>query len=295
TPPDSGDSAPDSDTKETAEPPPPVYEHLPVLIIDTHGGTITDGAKIDATMEVIRDHDGTLTDLYKAPRDWSGDIGIELHGSSSLYDPKHSYRFETRDAKGEDLDVALLDFPVDSDWLLIGNYEDPSELRNALAYALAREVREPLGRWGGRPQGAEVCLAGDHIGLYLVTERVKRGEDRIDIDSPDDTVKGDVTGGYIVKIDQCRNACWSTSEGTYVSWTYPHDDDITPDQDTYLRAWWEDFEAVMASKSATDPKSGYAAWIDVDSFADHIVINELAHNVDAYRLSAYLYKDSDED
>ena len=98
-----------------------------------------------------------------------------------------------------------------------------------------------------------------------------------------------------MKIDQCRNACWATSEGTYVSWEYPHDDDITPDQDSYLRGWWDDFEAVMASNSATDPKSGYPTWIDVDSFADHILINELAHNVDAYRLSAYLYKDSDED
>jgi hypothetical protein len=177
-------------------------------------------------MEVIRDHDGTLTDLDKAPRDWSGDIGIELHGSSSLYDPKHSYRIETADAKGEDLDVAFLDFPVDSDWVLVANYEDPSELRNALAYALARAVREPLGRWECGRKWAELYVNDRYKGLYLVTERVKRGEDRIDIDSPDATAKGDVSGGYIVKIDQCRNDCWSTSEGTYVSWEYPQYDDI---------------------------------------------------------------------
>ena len=40
-----------------------------------------------------------------------------------------------------------------------------------------------------------------------------------------------------------------------------------------------------------DPATGYRAWIDVPSFVDQIIINELSREMDAYVRSAYFYKD----
>jgi hypothetical protein len=51
------------------------------------------------------------------------------------------------------------------------------------------------------------------------------------------------------------------------------------------------FEDALYSKDYMDPKIGYRRYIDVRSFAEHFIISELGHNVDAYRLSTYMYKD----
>ena len=40
----------------------------------------------------------------------------------------------------------------------------------------------------------------------------------------------------------------------------------------------------------TSPALGYAAYIDVASWIDHHILNVMAFNVDALRLSAYFYK-----
>ena len=37
----------------------------------------------------------------------------------------------------------------------------------------------------------------------------------------------------------------------------------------------------------------YTDYIDLESFVDYFIINELTRNVDGYRLSAFMYKDRD--
>ena len=46
-----------------------------------------------------------------------------------------------------------------------------------------------------------------------------------------------------------------------------------------------DFEKLMDSDEYADSVNGYSKMIDVDSFIDYFIINELSRNVDGYRLS----------
>ena len=55
----------------------------------------------------------------------------------------------------------------------------------------------------------------------------------------------------------------------------------------------ENFEDVMLGQEYNDPNIGYPAHMDVGSFIDLIMLHELSKNVDAYRLSTYIYKDID--
>ena len=98
---------------------------------------------------------------------------------------EHSYRFETRDARAtiSTSRSSTSRRTATGSW---SKHEDPSELRN-VAYSVAREVRGRSGV-GLRTVGRGLSQRRT-IGLYLVTENVKRGEDRIDIDSPDDTAR----------------------------------------------------------------------------------------------------------
>ncbi len=50
------------------------------------------------------------------------------------------------------------------------------------------------------------------------------------------------------------------------------------------------FGTALNSANYTNPALGYAAYIDVGSWIDHHILNVMAFNVDALRLSAYFYK-----
>jgi len=252
--------------------------------------------KVDGWLEVIEDHDGTLNDLDSATVAWSGPIGIQLHGSSSLSYPKNNYRFEIRDDDGEDLDIELLGLPDASDWVLHGPYPDKTLFRNALAYHFARELAAELDHWQVNTRFLELFIDGAYLGAYTLVDRVDRDADRLALPDPAPTAAdGDLSGGYIVRIDWDRNAYFTTSAGTLVGYSDPRATDITTEQAAWLHAWFDDMEAVFLGDDWQHPTEGYRAWLHTDCWVDHFIVNELTHNIDAYRLSTYHYKDADSD
>ncbi|HRH78187.1 MAG TPA: CotH kinase family protein, partial [Cellvibrionaceae bacterium] len=74
---------------------------------------------------------------------------------------------------------------------------------------------------------------------------------------------------------------------------YPQPEDLQPAQRQYIADWITTFEDVMASPGYADSLNGYAKYLDVPSFVDFVIINELTKNVDGYRLSTFFYKDKD--
>lgn len=78
---------------------------------------------------------------------------------------------------------------------------------------------------------------------------------------------------------------------TYFLYEYPKAEDITAEQKTYIQDYIYQFEtALLADDFRTDVRT-YTDYIDLNSFVDYFLINELVRNVDAYRLSTYMYKD----
>jgi hypothetical protein len=270
-----------------------VYPHLPVFRIDAGGAAISALGWTSASLDVIRDHDGTLRHLDTAPVALHSAIGIQLHGSSSLGYPKLPYAIELRDpVTGADADASLVDLPADSDWILVPSYGDKTYVRNALSYGIARDLAEPAGRWEPHAAFCEVYVDDDYKGIYLLVEKVKRDSARLAGSAPSPDATGDLTGTYVVKVDLDRNPYFTTTAGTLIGWWDPDEDGITHDQDAYLRSYFDSFEAAL---QAPDFASTYPDWIDVDAWVDNYIVNELAHNIDAYRLSTYLWKQPDVD
>jgi len=268
-----------------------VYDHLPVLLIDTGGVGITADGKVDGHMQVITEHDGTLTDLDGAPRLLTMPIGIELHGSSSTGYPKLSYGLEIRDETGADRDVDLLGLGRDSDWILIASYGDKSYVRDALMFELGRQLALGTDRYEPIARFVELFANDDYQGIYLLTGKIKRAPARIDLPAPaPDASSGDLSGGYIVKLECGRDAGWTTRAGTIMSYDDPQGDQVTPAQSHWLARYFDDFEAMLAADDFADQ---YPAWIDTDAWVDHILLEELSHNIDGLRLSTPLYKDAD--
>ena len=268
--------------------------NLPLIFINTKGQTIGHQDRIVAEMGIINNGEGNRNYLNDKFNDYEGRIAIELRGSSSAGYPKPQFRFETQDSLGENLNVSICGLPAENDWILNGPYNDKSLIRNVLAYNLSFQ----LGRYASRTVYCELFLNEEYLGLYILMEKIKRDNDRIDISKLTESENSgdELTGGYIIKIDKLDGEnvdLWFSNYNTPYQYHYPKPDDITQQQKEYISNYMNDFEDLMNSDDYNNTLTGYQNLIDVDSFVDHFILNEFCKNVDAYRLSAYLYKDKE--
>ena len=269
--------------------------NLPIIFINTNGQTIVDQARIIADMGIVYNGPGQRNHLEDPWNHYNGKIAIELRGSSSQFFPQKPYGFETQDMSGNNLNVSLLGMPAENDWVLHNPYSDKSLIRNVLAYKISNDI----GRYASRSSLCEVILNGDYQGVYVLLEKLKRDNERVDIATLDeDDVAGDsLTGGYIIKIDKQDGeqlGGWVSTSRIFYQYHYPKPSDIKPQQKTYIKDFMSMFESVLTGPDYADPNSGYTKYFDLDAAVDQFIINEISKNVDAYRLSFFMYKDRDD-
>ena len=281
--------------------PPFIFEtsNLPIIIVNTVDGvSIADDPKVAGTMGIIDNEDGinSVSDPFNG---YYGNIGIEIRGSYTGTLPKKAYGLETRMPDSSNYNVSIFDWPADNDWILYAPYTDKSLIRNVLTYKLGAE----LGSYTPRTKLVELVINGEYVGVYVFMERIKQNEGRVNVNELeyDDISGNEITGGYIVKVDK-------TTAGGIVAWTSPfsaaapawgpinfqfHDpeiDEIHPAQYSYIQNYITDFETALAGPDFMDPVDGYKPYIDVNSFIDFMLINEISKNIDGYRISTFLHK-----
>ncbi len=260
-------------------------------------GEIVDDPKVPAALKIKR-----KDSIY-----YEGIIGIEIRGESSQHFEKKSYGFETWDEQYNDIDVPLLGFPEEEDWILYGPFSDKSLIRNKLIYDLSNQI----GRYASKTEFVELTINYEYKGLYIFMEKLKRDKNRINIQklNQNDIDENLISGGYIIKIDKS-----DMEDGSYTDYNsfqsnfdvfgnlngdkkinfnyeYPKPGEIHANQKNYIKNYFHDFESALASENFTDYDNGYNKYIDVGSFIDFFILNELSNNVDGYRLSTYLHKD----
>jgi len=269
--------------------------NLPLVWIDTHGQQIQDNNRIIADMGVIDNGAGNRNRLTDSCNVYRGRIAIELRGSSSQNYPQKPYRFETQDSLGNNLNVSLLDMPRENDWILYATYRDTTLIHNVIAYGLSNDMR----RYAPRTRLCELVLNNDYRGIYVLMEKIKRDRRRVDVAAMDaDDVAGDsLTGGYIIKIDKAdwgaSGGGWRSAKGIQYQYVYPKPDDIVPEQKAYIMGFIDEFEQAMTDDWTLGPLPAYLRTMDRETFVDHFIVNEFCKNCDAYRISAFMYKDRD--
>ena len=269
-------------------------------------------------------------------------IGIEYRGSTSYrISDKKSFGVETHDASGKDIDLSILGFPAEEDWILMGDVIsnnlifDPTLMHHYVGYELFRK----MGNYSSRSKFVELEINGVYLGIYVLMEKLKHGPDRINVETllASDTDKTKITGGYILKIDKTsggdvlgmhpleyylnnwdddarytehnsfrsdfdinRNPISWPAYGlpyhsnmyleTYFVYDYPTADNINSAQKSYIQKYMKDFETALINDNFATNTRTYTNYIDLRSFADFFIINEVCGNVDGYRLSTYMSK-----
>lgn len=281
--------------------------NLPIMVISTDIDPATnapyeipDEPKVLGTMQLIYRPDGSrnyVSDISKSSfLSYNGRIGIELRGSSSQVLDKKPYGFTTLlEDNDTNNNVSLLGMPEENDWVLNALAYDPSMIRDYLSYTLAAS----MGNYAPRVKFIEVIVNDDYKGVYILTEKIKRDSNRLDLKKidPTDTNGPEVTGGYIVKADK-------TTGGDPVAWTmpnyggwdtdflhhYPKPEDITVEQANYIESVFRELET-QTNPSNSSILNGYPTIIDIPSFVDYMIMSEFASNPDSYQFSTFFHKD----
>ncbi len=279
--------------------------NLPIVIITTDLGTngqpleIVDEPKILSSMKIIKRPDGSrnyLTDQNTtAYLNYNGRIGIEIRGSSSQALPKKAYSLTTLKTDNvSNNNVSILGMPSESDWILNGLAFDPSLIRDYLSYNLSRQ----LGNYATRTVYCEVVINGDYRGLYVMQEKIKSGTNRVNVVkiASTDNTEPNLSGGYITKADKDTGGdpiAWTMSSyagGTNFIHELPKPTAVTSQQNTYIYNQFLNLESTAGANNAS-VANGFPSVIDVPSFIDFMLINEIASNPDAYQYSTFFHKD----
>jgi len=274
-------------------------DKLPLVYIDSNSIDIDNQERINANMKIMYYDFNEKNFIDGTIFDYIGNIVIKIRGKSSLGYPKKQFSIELRDEEGSnENNVPLLDMPEESDWILQAPYSDKTFIRNVLAFELSNQ----MGMYATRTEFVEVFISeredliieDGYKGIYVLTERIKLDKDRVDLErlEPGDT---NITGGYILEMATYRRfnpgeSYIRTDRGLELIKIYPKGDKITVLQEEWITDYMNEFESVLYGDNFKDEDEGYQKYIDVDSFIDYIILNELFKNNDIFYASTFINK-----
>ncbi len=131
-------------------------------------------------------------------------------------------------------------------------------------------------------------------------EKVKRDVNRVDIAklNADELSGEEVTGGYILKFDWGEDAGWETNFETvtgaplYIEYVYPKGNEIMPQQEAYIQAYIDSLEVALMATNYQHPNGQhYSDFLDIPSFVDFFIAEEMSKDIDGYKLSSFMHKD----
>lgn len=239
------------------------------------------------TCSVTVDYEDTRYEFESAP------AKIRGRGNSSWYEmPKKSYRLKF------DEKTDLFGNGSAKTWTLIANYCDPSLSRNYLAYSLGSIFETQI--YTTSTQFVHLYLNGKYNGVYLVCEQVQTGKNRIDIDESID----DEDTGYLIELDVRKEG---VEDYDYFCINDTHFDDRyyqikSPDPEDVEEAGGESLQEKFAyyiriyvthsfiSIAYQNTYASICELIDVESFAESYILNELFNSQDVGDSSFFLYK-----
>jgi hypothetical protein len=206
---------------------------------------------------------------------WQGGIGRPVN-------TKRPYQIKFGDK------TELLNMPKDKKWVLLAEISDISLVRNKIVREIAN-----MGRFDYVPQAkyTELFINNKHAGTYLIGQKVEESKNRVNI--------GD--NGYLVEIDTdahgrieeddviFRSNVWSNhySEGVFNI----KEPSLDYDSDEYnlIKNHINNFESALFGENFKDPDLGYRSFIDIPSFVDWFLVNEISKNQDAVSFSSIYF------
>ncbi|ARV15184.1 CotH kinase family protein [Polaribacter sp. SA4-12] len=209
------------------------------------------------------------------------EMKIRGRGNSTWFlHPKKPYQLKFGDK------TPMLGMEEDKKWLFLAEYSDKSLMRNKISLDLGAMSNL---EYTPKAEYAEVFLNDKYNGTYLVTQKVEVKTNRLNL--PDN--------GYLIEIDQDHRidvddvffqpTIFSQFHSTNVFNIKEPSVDYNSAAFNLIKNYINDFEAALFGNNFKDSQVGYQRYIDVSSFIDWYLIQEIAKTVDAQWYSSIYF------
>ncbi|MBO4327084.1 MAG: CotH kinase family protein [Clostridia bacterium] len=224
---------------------------------------------------------------------WDGKIltdesaQIKGRGNYTWWQPKRPYAIKC-DSKTDWFGLG-----ASRDWVLLANITDQTLMRNMIALTLAGQFN-----FAFTPEcrPAHVFIDGRYNGVYLITEKVEIGKERLNIDR--------LNGDMILELDNNYGGGEPDNFRSELGNTFvpkdPTKEDLRNEPDkkvSFNRALANAKEKIDKFESSISSYSGFAdfsQYMDMDSLVEWYIFNEIMKNDDTlFNSSIYLYNDYD--
>jgi len=261
---------------------------LPVLYINTEGHR-----------DIVSKEEYLRADWWL---DNMGIEGFESIGSAeaplgTLIKGRGNYTWRMYDKKSFRLKLdekqPLMGMHTNRHFCLLGHPDDNrAKLKNTMGFELSQRIglaytpaQEPV----------EVVLNGQYIGLYFLTEKIRVGKHRVDIEEQMDgeTKPGYITGGWLLEIT-------NTHEDNTLYFVEQQENDVTlavtPESPEMLSWQQENYIKNYIQKANdaiyTDDKTSteWEKYIDIDTLAMYYIVGEIMDDLEYFAGSCYMYK-----
>ena len=239
------------------------FYDLPVIVLTTQDGQdIMSRSLYQENVQVeFYDAQGQMTMSAPAKVRGGGNTGWGKF-------PKKSYEIKF------DSKQSLLDEHNGREWVLVANYSDKTSLRNDLALWMGRELSNL--DYTSSSHFVGLILNGKFLGLYQLMEQVKLASHRVDVGND----------GFLMEFDARATSEDITFNVSYwpvpiviKEWTVA--EGLSNEDYLYCSKYVQDAESALFGADFANEDEGYAKYMDVSSFVDWMLINEIAKNNDA--------------
>ncbi len=241
------------------------FTGLPIIYINTEESTPIDSKEEYREGNVYIDGGRNFIDMA------SSKMQIRGRGNSTWWvGDKKPYQLKFSEK------TEFLEMPKDKKWIFLAEFSDKSLIRNKISFEMGY-----LSKLDWTPQSAyaEVIVNDEYVGTYHISQKVEESDNRVAI--------GDT--GYLLEIDQLGRLdpddVYFRTNKFLINIKEPKLE-YDSNEYKYVKDLLNEFENVLMGDDFSNLEIGYSKYIDVDSFIDWYLINEITKNQDSRDFSS---------
>jgi len=191
---------------------------------------------------------------------------IKGRGNSTWVLPKKPYAIKFSQKE------SLLSLPEGKSWVLLANYYDATLLRNDLAFYIGKELTTQ--DWTPHFEFVDLMLNGQYKGIYQLGEKINISSKRVNV--------GD--DGFLLEIDKKAEPDEVTFDVLHIPYPVNIKDpevEAGSEEYNYISNILTQIDEVLFSDDFTDPIDGWQRYMDIDSFVDWYLVQEISKNPDS--------------
>ncbi len=240
---------------------------LPVINIITEGNAPVNSKETYITGTFSIDYKGYEgSDTFAIVE--NSTMNIRGRGHSTWEHDKKPYKIKFNSK------TSLFGLEKSKEWVLLANHVDKSLLRNTLAFSVGQVLDNML--FVPHSFSVDVFVNGEYMGVYTLSEQIEIKEGRI----PGEKDSTEIDTDYLLEFggDKETTSFGDNSFASKLTWFVvvkePDAEILTYEQFKYVTDYIDKVDESILDGT-------YEELIDVDSFIDWFILNELSFNVDS--------------